>query len=84
MSRTYRTVDAWMKGAKWERGSDRKPLDSKCLPNSKHPKGFDTFEDDHGHYGAGGSKSCKKLSSRARRIYSDNITNAEIKDHFND
>ena len=52
----------------------------KHLSTSKHPKGFDTFEDDHGLYGQKGSKMLKKAASRARRIFSKNVMKGEIND----
>jgi len=84
MSRTKRFVDPmWIgSGEKYERGSDKKPLGSKCLPRANSDKGYDSYEDDHGHYGAGGSKSCKKGASRARRTFSKNLKNKEIRDYF--
>lgn len=84
MSRTYRTVNHIWNGAggKFERGSDHKPWGSKGLPRSNSDKGYDSKEDDHGHYGAGGAKSCKKGASRARRVYSKNLTSEETRNYF--
>ena len=50
-------------------GRDDKPFGAKCLSSTNHPKGFDSREDDHGHYGAGGSRKLKKSASRAARVY---------------
>lgn len=72
MSRTFRQDNGLNKGR------DDKPYGSKCLPTTSHPKGYDTFQDDHGHYGAGGSRSLKRQSHRAARIFSKNITRKEI------
>lgn len=84
MSRTKRYVDPCWKGSgkKYERGADCKPLGAKRLPRANSDRGYDTREDDHGHYGAGGSKSCKKGASRARRVYSSNVTTKETRDYF--
>lgn len=74
MSRTYRHDNGLNKGR------DDKPHGAKCLASTSHPKGFDTHEDDHGHYGAGGSRSCKKDASAARRIYGKAVLRAELGD----
>ena len=49
------------------KGRDDKPFSAKSGPSASHPNGFDSFEDDHGCYGAGGAKLMKKLSTKARR-----------------
>ena len=72
MSRTFRHDNGLNKGR------DDKPYGAKCAPDSKHPKGFNTFDDDHGHYGAGGSKRMKKQSHRAARIYQKGVTKKEL------
>ena len=50
-------------------GRDDKPPGAQCAPTSDHPKGFNTRDDDHGYYGAGGARFMKKAASAARRIY---------------
>lgn len=60
------------------KGRDDKPFGAKCLASTKHPKGFDSREDDHGHYGHGGSRALKKDASRARRVYNKNILKKEM------
>lgn len=72
MSRTKRFDNGLNKGR------DDKPFGARCAPDSDHPKGYNTFDDDHGHYGAGGAKAMKKLSSRAARIHSKKILKKEI------
>lgn len=76
MSRTYR------KNNGFNSGRDDKPFGAKCFPSSKHQKGFDTLEDDHGHYGAGGSKKMKSLASRARRNFNKKVLREEAKDFW--
>ena len=73
MSRTKRFDNGLNKGR------DDKPFDSRCGPNSSHPKGYDTFNDDHGHYGAGGHRFMKKLSTAAQRVYHKKVLSDEIK-----
>ena len=75
MSRTRRYDNGLNKGR------DDKPMGAKCAPNSSHPRGYDTFEDDHGYYGAGGSRFMKKLSTSARRIYNKTTLNKELKEY---
>lgn len=72
MSRTKRFDNGLNKGR------DDKPFGAKCLPDSSHPKGFNTFEDDHGHYGAGGSRSMKRQASAARRLFHKRLLRSEI------
>lgn len=62
MSRTYRHDNGM------NNGRDDKNFGAKCAP-SFHPRGFDSFLDDHGHYGAGGARKYKKFATRARRNY---------------
>ena len=59
-------------------GRDDKPTGSKCGPDSSHPKGYNTFDDDHGYYGAGGSRFMKKEATTARRRYQKNILLEEL------
>lgn len=75
MARTYRHDNGLNKGR------DDKPMGAKCGHDTKNPKGFNTFDDDHGHYGAGGSKSMKRWAARARRIYSKNLLANETHDY---
>lgn len=72
MSRTKRTDNGLNKGR------DDKPFDARCGPDSSHPKGYNTFDDDHGHYGAGGHKLMKKLSTRAARNHSKKVKSVEL------
>jgi len=72
MSRTIRYNNGLNKGR------DDKPFGSKCGPDSNHPNGFNTLDDDHGHYGAGGSRSMKKQTSAARRLYGKKILKTEV------
>jgi hypothetical protein len=78
MSRTFRYDNGL------DKGRDHRPFGAKCGPMSSHPKGFDTFDDDHGHYGAGGSRAMKHFATRARRIYNKNVTRHEINNDWND
>ncbi len=73
MTRTFRYDNGLNKGR------DDKTFGAKCLATSNHPKGYDTREDDHGHYGAGGSRSCKRAASRTRRTYSKRVVAKESK-----
>lgn len=72
MSRTKRYDNGLNKGR------DDKPMGARCGPDRNHPKGYNTFDDDHGHYGAGGAKSMKKLSTRAARNYSKKVKKKEL------
>lgn len=76
MSRTTRYNNGLNKGR------DDKPMGSKCLATARHPKGYDSREDDHGHYGAGGSRACKRDSHRAARLYSKRLAVKELEDHL--
>lgn len=60
------------------KGRDDKPMGAKCKATTGHPKGFDTREDDHGHYGAGGSRACKQAATAALRIYGKKVLHAEM------
>lgn len=60
---------------------DDKPFGAKHESTSKHPKGYDSNLDDHGYYGAGGSKKMKKLSSSAQRLYHKNYLKGELDDN---
>lgn len=72
MSRTKRFDNGFNKGR------DDKPFDARCFPDSDNPRGFDTFNDDHGYYGAGGHHYMKKAASAARRIYNKEILHKEL------
>ena len=74
MSRTIRFDNGLNKGR------DDKPYGAKCDVHTNHPKGYNTREDDHGHYGAGGSRAKKLLSHRAARNYSKRLTHAETQE----
>lgn len=62
------------------RGRDDKQFGARCAPSSRHPKGYDSRDDDHGHYGAGagGARVMKKLSSRAQRRHHDRALKVEV------
>jgi hypothetical protein len=64
----------------FNKGRDDKPPGAKHSATTAHPKGYDTFGDDHGHYGAGGSRSCKRAASRARRVYGRRVLRAEVRE----
>lgn len=71
MSRTTRHDNGLNKGR------DDKPHDSRCEP-SRNARGYDTFLDDHGHYGAGGHRTMKRLAARARRNHSKDVLRREL------
>lgn len=72
MARTFRFDNGLNKGR------DDKPMGSRCGPDSGHPKGYNSFEDDHGHYGTGGARSMKRQSHRAARIYNKRVVQQEV------
>jgi hypothetical protein len=76
MSRTTRYDNGLNKGR------DDSPKDSRCGPDSSHPKGYNTHDDDHGYYGAEGHKFMKRHSSRAARNYWKNFKNKEIEKFY--
>lgn len=72
MSRTIRHNNGF------NHGRDDNPVDARCFPCTSHPKGYNTLDDDHGHYGAGGHRYMKKAASAARRVYAKTLTRKEI------
>lgn len=74
MSRTIRADLGFNKG----RCYGKQSLNPKCEPDSKHPKGFNTFLDDGGMYSPKATRELKRMSNRARRIYSDNVLKKEL------
>ncbi len=75
MSRTTRHDNGFNKGR------DDNPAGAKHWPDSSHPNGFNTVDDDHGHYGAGGARFVKKEASAARRIYQNNVIRRDLREH---
>ena len=73
MSRTYRFDNGLNKGR------DDKQFGAKCGPDSAYHKGYNTMNDDHGYYGAGGARKMKKFSSKAQRIFHNSILITEEK-----
>lgn len=74
MSRTKRFDNGLNKGR------DDKPFDARCFPDTHNPRGFNTFDDDHGYYGAGGHRYMKKAASAARRIFNKHVLRRDMKD----
>lgn len=72
MTRTYRYDNGLNKGR------DDKPFDSRCAPDTHYTTGYNTFDDDHGHYGAGGHRVMKKAASAARRVYEKELIAQEL------
>lgn len=73
MSRTRRFDNGLNKGR------DDKPMEGHRGPTSNHPKGYDTFDDDHGLYGPKGRKYHKKQAGACRRIWGKKILKEELK-----
>ena len=76
MSRTLRHNNGFNKGR------DDKSPSPRHWPTSRHPKGYDTRDDDHGDYGAGGARRMKAMAHRLARIYSNKVLRQDL-DNFN-
>lgn len=94
MSDTTRSTPSWFKPPRGDdyvsraaqkilRGGDHKPFGAKCRPDDGNPKGYNTLLDDHGHYGAGGSRHLKRLSAKAQRNHQAKVCKAEIASALN-
>lgn len=78
MARTYRYNNGINKGR------DDKKVSVLCGADTSNPRGFNTFDDDHGQYGASGARAMKREASAARRIYNKKVLSSAIHSFFKD